>query len=547
MQTPTSSKGDFTIRPNMGTPLLLVFTLAILGTALPSAALDTDSLEFSIVRQELDSLAGDEVSSIYLRAADELAQSGLFESATDILMDALASVGKGWGDTLASHRQPDSARSTVPRNRLTRWTVDASARYDRWEDSSSLPPSGEVQNDIATAAVSGNLGVDLEWRVPKMTMTTLNPSVDMSEKEGRAGLRVRSQTPQHLLFLDASLTGKKSLGQEYGDSSDGFAGMALAQISTKPLDKKWTLALPLTIQAEHFREQRPGYVSFQRYGVEPYFEAHNNERSLIARIQAQGDYRDYQSYDDSLDRLSAGPAVNLDFWGESGSFGAQASYLLEWYPRGYSPRQGREIIVETAASFKAAPTVSLSIESGVRHERERHQSMVAIIDSVVPWYSLSSDSQAIKDTMAQFTLSGLTIDLKPGIHLLPSEKLSFSFDLALSGKKYPLLLNLSNERELVDPQFLWESLLLVEPSIGLEYLSEKVRFGVWVSYAFEDIAEKTTYILTDSRSLNLNGSCSWQVTDWLSLSADAGYRYTAYADGRIASSPSVMATTRMVF
>jgi hypothetical protein len=285
----------------------------------------------------------------------------------------------------------------------------------------------------------------------------------------------------------------------------GGAGLVLKTVKGNAGPGNADYSIPVGIDWEHYRENRPGYVSNLTLRISPFWEHRldNGSLGLFADARLEDCYGhdngrlDADSLDAVLARATLSSERRFPLFSVSSEFSFSGDRYLSDKRR--EKRDVYEPVVRISAGHDGKPRSDLE----VRYEWERNQRV----------HTLTGDRLRL--------LARGEIPLNPGWSVRPGflyedrsaplKKVSSP----ASGEDYFL--------------YLWEAFSALEPLAGVSFQRKKGGLFLSGSFRYEDVTENKAYFLKDSRTWKATGNGEWRFLERWLLIASGEYQYRIYS------------------
>jgi hypothetical protein len=495
----------------------LATVLLAAGIVVSVAAATADSLAYRSFRERMEQ---SDPANLALPTADALAEAGLFADALALLRENAASP-----DTVTP-AAADSVRSLPV---AARWRVSSGMDYYHLEDfNDTIAMTPEERRDYKRLTETP-LSVWLRARATILpapeSFDELTPEVYLSERKGRLETAARFTLPGGTVQIEPSVKGEKwfktaasadtsadtSFAPFSKHSSDMGGGSCRIRIDnrSKP-DAKFLFALPLTVDGEYYREDRPGYESFVEYRFLPEIELPAGSSPLHCRISGEVQYEDYcRKQSDPLDVVRMSGRIEGSLRHAKGTANATAAWMGDRYVFSKDPGA----IDRVEGGFRGRYTLIGPLDARLRlrgiYEKES--------------YGASSEQPA-------GPLTGTELTVCPGI------------DLTLAGERLrtgPELIWEHRTAAKTGNHFLWEARNVFEPGVRATWNAGNIDASVRAAYRSENIGSEFESYIADNRSFR--GGAELSVVPLSCLSADCmiDYQYRVYTDARISENVTI--------
>jgi hypothetical protein len=459
-----------------------------------------DSLTYSSLRARV---ATTDSTSQALCTADALADAGLFGDAIEILQEyAPAAVAQ---DTTASQ----------PLKKTAQWRLSTGLDYYRIEDLDSQTMSPEEIRDykrLTETPLSAWLRAKRTIKPAVDCIEEITPHVYVSERKGRFETIAKISAFNGIVQCEPLLKVEKWFRADASDTSfeptDGqpsdMGGAALrltAGNAPRPRTRlEWSV--PLSIDWEHYRDDRPGYESLVEYRFLPALQISAESLPLRGRFTAQAECEDYYNSEIS---------DSLDVWRLSGLAEGYATFakfsaLLSgnWmgdryaHPRALNPEAIDRFEGVFRGEYKATRFLTGRIRLRAIHEIERYG---ALPDSI------AAEKIGSELTITPAIETSITENLKIGPELL--------YERRIAGQN--------------KDAFLWEARSAWEPGVRIEWSSRILEAAVRGAFRLEDIKKEFEIYNADSKSFKGAADVSVNAGRLLTITLFADYQYRVYA------------------
>lgn len=453
----------------------------------------SDSLSYTILR---DSLFNDNPSDQIFLTTDALAESGLYVEALELLNEH------------SGKKNTDTADNKIPK---VNWRISSGIDYYHLEDlGDTVRMSPEEFKDykrLTEAPLSLWVRAKSIIKPDNSIIEEIIPEVFISERKSKI------KTSALLSSFNGYLQYSPSIKAEKWSRSDASGESPFKPISAQPSDMgglslkssinsikensnlRWVI--PLNIDWEHYRSDRPGYESFVEYSLFPSIEL--RRQAMNIHLTASVEFEDYYSMKyDSLDvlRLSARSDGSIH---TSKMF---SFFNLLWTSDIYNKSNSIKSINRFEGIYRGKLNIKQYLRNHINirgiYERELNESNPDTVNS-------SMNGKEI------VVCNGFEIDFLKKLHL----RTEFQW-----------------EHSWVDPNngyFLWENRDVLEPGISIRWESEKADATLRCSFRYENIDDQFERYTSDNRSICSGGEASITPLDWLAISVFTEYQYRKYA------------------
>jgi hypothetical protein len=471
-----------------------VMVLLMLTTAI---AAQNDSLAFAALRTRV---AAADSASQALGTADALAEAGLYGEAIEILQEhAPAAISH---DTTVSR----------PRIKPVRWRLSSGVDYYHLEDVDTVAMTPEELRDykrLTETPLSAWLRAKATVKPTADCIEEISPQAYVSDRKGRIETAARLSAFNNLVLCEPSLKGEKWFRADASDGSfeptDGqpsdMGGAALrltAGNASRPHNRlEWSV--PLSIDWEHFRIDRPGYESLVAYRLLPSMQISAKSLPLRGRFSVEAEYENY--YRTMSDRLDV-----VRFSGRAEGYATTAKFTSmlsgAWMGDRYTHARDPEAIDRLEGLYRGEYKATRFLTGRIRlhaiHEIERYG--------------------ALPDSIAAAKI-GSELTMAPAIETSITENLKISPEL-LCERRFAAL----NAGD-----FLWDARSAWEPGLRIGWSSRILEAALRGAFRDEDITPEFEIYTADSRSFRGAADVSVNACRWLTINLFADYQYRLYA------------------
>ncbi|MDG5813837.1 hypothetical protein QA601_02010 [Chitinispirillales bacterium ANBcel5] len=474
----------------------LFFILNSLSGPLKAEYLNTDSINYKALRKHITS---QDTASYIVKTADNLANSGLFAEALELLKP------------FSCYQCNDTAESPA----TISWRISTGFDYNYLQDvDTAVMTREEYQQYRRTLDTPHALWfrASASYNTPLVFLNRIAPDLYISKQTNRFRVPFFIFDEKERLQLRPSfkLEKRTQFHDNKGDVFEPFknhpsdmAGVSLyGEItSTSNSNSHIFWRVPLSIDWTHYREDLPGYESTIDYRINPSIELQSQSgmisASFLTEIHYQSHYKNFDSlnllnsYASSEIRLRKG-MLSTSFW---------STWIHEKYTNNHSISSINRIESSLNASYVLAQWLRPRIAITHMHETENLNKYNGIIYGSE--YSIST----------QFTLKPLNnLEFEPGTEL----------NLRSGGS------DLYNSEAGEHYRFLWEPQTRIEPFLRVRFLRGIFDLGLLGAYAYENSRSdyKDSFKSRKTMRLNLDGSI--YPTDNFSLGLFTDYQYRSY-------------------
>ena len=312
---------------------VLIAVLRLRGADSDSTAAENDSTTYTALRNRI--AATDPVNQA-LATADALAEAGLYEDALELLREHAPAP-----DSLPRH---SGSLNTTQKTASWRWS--SGIDYYHLEDFDNATMTPEEERDYrrlteTPLSVWSRLSATLTpWRGSQAVVL---PELYLSERKSRLETAIRYQTPGGAIGMEPAIKAEKWFRSDASDAShfrpgtaqpSDMLGAALRCTIGNSERKQGPLhfAVPLAVDWEHYREDRPGYESFIEYRCYPNLEIEKGILPLHLRLSAEIQFEDYyRDVSDYLDVVRLAGRLEGMFRGAAGTSTITAAWMGDRY------------------------------------------------------------------------------------------------------------------------------------------------------------------------------------------------------------------------
>jgi len=483
--------------------------LAVFVFSARAESRDNDSAAYHDARTRIS--IADSTQSL-ITAADALAAEGLFADALELLAE-LSPGNAGTGGP--------------PADRRTAWRLSTGVDYYHLEDVDTVAMTSEQLRDyqrLTETPLSVWLRAKAAFTPRPGLLREIAPEALVSER------KVRLEIPGRLAFFNDGLLLEPALKAEKWFRADGTADSAFDPFAGQPSDMGGLLfrltpgntarsgcrilwSVPVTIDWEHYRRNRPGYESFVEYRIAPALEARSAAFPVSARMDGEVRYGNYFGGGaDSLDVLRLLCRGETALRSDKGSAMFGVSWMGDRYMDAQAPSatDRAEAVLRGEYGAPAWVRPRLLVRGG--YEQERY------------------------DAPAAFTVGGTQLALRPAAGFPIGEIFIVEPEAAWEWRAA----RADTSRQV---PYLWEARTVFEPGIRLGLANTTLDLSLRSAYRAENIGEEFEAYTADSRSLRLGADANVILMKICTVSMSADYQYRSYAphgsSGRVSENLTV--------
>lgn len=314
-----------------------------------------------------------------------------------------------------------------------------------------------------------------------------------------------------------TLGGTKNVNQPWKDSADNIRGsLEVTRVDTL-CKKHLVLSLPIAANAVSTMFDRSGASSFQNIHISPSLSYLITPQSTIQFILSSA-YTNYQGPDDSLDNVSAGPALHASYWGTNANLFFSSTALST----SCLSRDFLHTSFESENSLTASITTGtlLSLSCAILYtytSRYYNDSIISTQDTIIrtdsshivnPADSLlyTKTLRTIKDS---YTLVGHAFRCDPEFSLDLSDPLLLTFGCEFLIGNYPAVTTSDNGYTLYDSAMIWESGYTISPRAGISFTAPTIEISIDGSYRMDRPASSDSPLLSLSNTLGIQGALGY--------------------------------------
>lgn len=553
------------------TALLLPLLVAL------SHAQDTDSLTYMAVRDEIRQLDSyPEEYEAYIEAAEELAAEELYEEAHELLVELFAGLletdefdtatvptSHTGHDTLTDREieipeavldtvsRPGDAATESDKPNLT-WRVNTSVSYDRFDDiyltstdEDTLDSVLDSLDEIDEQPLNGYARASLEWKPKRGLLRHITPSVYASNTRVRGGVDLAGTAAGRVIDFDAGFEAEKRMFEDYGDSSDALKGEARLELTSRPLTGRFHAFLPVEVETEQYRAQRPRYTSYWELSAQPTVAVESPDFSRRLELGWEHLYRKHHGSGKEDDEVEYGPRLLAEFWGTPLSVSLDGSLRWERFPYRTDPGRQRELRLYLRTTLRPLDWLEFSINAEGFGQREWYndQTLFLAADSS-PASEETLSVQPQHTVTGSYTLDGYGVDARPSLRFRLPFGLGIQPAFAYERRRYPGKTHYDS-LPLFDTLYVSESYNAYEPGISLVVDKKDWYASVGFSYRREDIISE--HYLTDFDALRPKAELTWRIRPWATVDLYASYDRRKYDTGEVEENISGSVSARLRF
>lgn len=437
-----------------------------------------------------------------VRTADALAAAGLYAEAVDILREhASARV-----DTAAALSTALSAQTR------TKWRISSGVDYYRLQDVDTSAMTPQELRDYRRLTETP-LSI---WLRAKSTITPavagieeIVPELYVSDRRGGVETAVHFSSPGGLLRLEPAAKAQKWFRADAsadspfeptaGQPSDMAGASLQLTAGNAPNSARLIWVVPIAVDGEHFRADRPGYESFVEYRMFPSLEMQAHALPVRCRLSAQAEYENYyRGVSDTLDVVRFSGRAEAHVRAPAMTAFMSGAWMGDRYTNASSPEAIDRFEGGVRTEYKAAKYVTGRFRLRGIHERERYGSV---------------------DGSTVVSIKGSELTVEPAVEIGIGERLKF----------VPGLLGEQRWAHTKNGICVWEARSVWEPVLRIGWSSAVLEASVRGAFRAENIDVDFENYTADSRSLRAGGDVSFMPRRSLSINLSADYQYRVYA------------------
>jgi hypothetical protein len=515
-----------------------------------SYAQNTDSLAWAGTRARI--LPSD--SSRYqatVRASDELAASGLFAEAAEMLRE-LPSVNAPGTPTAPA----DSARP-----RRIAWNAQAGADFLRADDRAGLDTSRQEVRDslVRLTPFAAYVKAGFAWRPFPPAAMHLSPTFYISNQKTHLDVSGDGAWFNGALSAALSLLAEKRLvrtavvsGTQPGDflTADSSYWTGTRADSSDMLEVRlkteWTpvrsygrfsrIVLPASIDHQQYRRNTPGYISSTWWRTAPAADLVSADSRMSLGLSAPLEFREFHDVAgdaldaDSFDYATASPELAADLFSPRWFAGLTVGSFFETYLHRGDPRDIRQFTPGARVHARISDRIAVSARAGADYQQERYSYASSIrIDSTVirPPFFIPMDTAFLRTVQEKYELTGLRLFATPLAEFTLSALISAGIEIPIENGEYPLVADSAGGR--TEYHYLRESFWSANPRIYFSLAHEKVNARISAGGMVDSIKTRPRYTIVSSRGIDAALSGDWQIVRALSLFVTLDYQWKRYA------------------
>lgn len=467
----------------------------------------SDSLSYTILRDSL--IQKDSSEQIFL-TTDALAEAGLYS-------DALELLNNNFKDGFSENTSPNKQGKK-------QWRISTGIDYYHHEDvdtATMTPEEHKEYKRLTEAPLSVWVRTKSTIKPDHSLVDEITPEIYVSERKSKIETSALFSSFNGLLQYEPSVKAEKWFRSDASGQSpfkpaskqpSDMGGLSLrTKINSIAENKNFNWIVPLCLDWEHYRSDRPGYESFIEYSLFPSIELKN--KTVNSNLGVLMEYEDYYSTDyDSLDVLRFTASVDAS---------VRVSKMFSFFNLIWiGDRYTKSSSIKSINRFEGVCRGNFNVNESFR----THISLRGIYENEL--------DKSIPDS-ANPRLNGKEMFLCPGIEVNIKKKLHFGPEFQWEHRW----------AEKNSGFFLWEQRNVMEPGLRIRWGSEMTDASVKCSFRYEDIEEKFEMFRSDSRSIRLSSEASITPFSFLILNLFADYQYRKHApfgiNGRLSENLSV--------
>ncbi|GEM_PF-5207067 len=473
--------------------------------ALSRAAEPADSLNYEAKRRHILESAPDERATLILGAAQELARDGYYAEALDLIYSMQNSEGASdyekdfdsvlsAGEDTVTHKLPllpgagtGAGKASPPARAFASGYVQSSVDYEEWEHLDTL--------------MGGRIRAKLEWDPKGRLLDRIATVFQGSDRNAYFDLSGKGSAYGGLLKFEGDGLVEKKLWQPYRDSLDRVFLQARVEGNTRRFGKPLSVVAPAYAEAEQYRFDRAGSLSYRAYGAAPGLEAVSD--NLLKSLILAWDLRrtEYPS-SPSSSNFRNGPLASGEWYGKRVTFDAETRFITYGYDRDTSLTRISQL--ETRAGLFLRTLRWLKV--GLR----------TVGESETDDYADSVDLNNLNRVAASYALDGSSWSVQPQLIAEWASAYSANVGLNFARGTYPIVNDIGGQA-LLFPLYQNYSADDWRAETGFSILSKAIFFTVSLDYEENWVANPQIYRQGSSKGFGLNSNLFWKIHDWFEI------------------------------
>ena len=463
----------------------------------PGFCEENDSLVYEKLKSKISNL---DSSNLALKTADALAKDKLYKEAIEILRENYFIT-----DTTINFEKKEIKKTPV-------WFLSSGVDYYRIEDIDTFAMTPEELKEykkLTQTPISLWLRIKSEANTDLDIIKKIALEHYISEYKSRFETNSIFKGFKDILTLDAIIKAEKWFKEDASISSvfkpftaqpSDMVGtnLRLTAGNSSIMQKIVEYNIPVSINWEHYRLDRPGYESVIEYSIMPVIIILPTKIPLQARFSAQAQYEDYYSkMSDSLDVLRLLSRAEI------------------------SSRFSKLKILFSAIYFKDCYTNSYYLENF-----DRTESFLRLEYYLREYLKTKIQFKGIYQTeifspsleLERFKSKGYNIYIEPAIEAIIKDKILLSPQLKCE-KRFA---DIKNDR------FIWHGYNAIETELRIGYNLKQIEILVKPLFRLEDVESLFERYILDSRMFSINTETNIYISKKISANLFAEYQYRIY-------------------
>lgn len=437
----------------------------------------------------------------YINTADELAGLGLYEQAMKILE-------AHQGEMKSTAADEPAAESS----RALEYRIRAGGEYRNYEDPDIQRNKYELIDPHLLDEQRGYMSGGFTWRPAAPWARVVEPTAEVSNREGSCDLRTSALLLDSLLVLEIEGGGEKQfLNEVYentltprGDTiprivesefvgagpidSDLLSGSVTATLRRDFARRNLDTRCPIRAGVKNYRVSRSPYVSYAEYHTMPEVSWNSADFSNSLVVNCEAGVSDYfpirtdAGTKDTADRVLVRPEISYAGYAQGKSVDIRCSYLYENFLDAGLPSDWGIALVHGTGRISLSEKIEPSLSAEYRYEHSARRKALAwwettVTDSI--YDPVLGTSRPVLGTLQResnsaYTVRGNYLRVTPRAEYTPVDPLAFTVGVMYEEswhedyEKTTYLAYPEKDTTLWD-DYLAESLRMIEPQADLAF------------------------------------------------------------------------------
>lgn len=499
-------------------PLFIATAVLLVFRNFSTAGTLEDSLTFVGMRHHVRQ---NDPTNQALLSAEALFEAKLFSDAVALLQQH--ATAKTAAAPAVSKRLP---HATI------QWRTSTGIDYYHLEDLDTVTMTAEELRDYRRLTETPHalwLRAKASIRYEHEVVENIDPEVYLSQSKGRVATTARFILPGGRVRIEPSVKGEKWFKHDASNDTSfslfnkqpsdmGGAALRFNFENATTANKKIRFSIPVSIDWEHYRDDKPSYESFIEYRLLPALEIRAEKLPFLLRFSGLVEFENYyRPLSDALDVL-------------------RLSCRVEG-----SKRDKKQSTTISAAWMGDRYTKALSLGATNRYEGtfRGEQEFLNLLITRLKVRGIYEQETYLKGSMDFSRATGTELTACPGLDFLFFGKQfragpDFLWEQRIGGKT-------------ID-RSVWQGRSAMEPGLRTGWSGNSIDASMRAAYRSElfDTAFKEQLTTEDNRSLRCEAELSVSPRTFLSIDLFADYQYRLYApyneDARVSENITISAS-----